>query len=917
MTASIPSSLEETISAGTPAPPSQSFIELAAGDLIGRYVVLDRIGAGGMGVVYAAYDPELDRKIALKLLRSWAVPGRRAQSRMQREAQALAKLAHPNVLMIYDVGTHGDRLWLALEHVEGETLAQWLARTPRSWREVVTVMAAAGRGLAAAHATGLVHRDVKPDNIMVGSDGRVRVMDFGLARASAHEDELEESSAGTSTSPEATEVGALVGTPAYMAPEQFHGAKASAASDQFSFCVAFYEALYGVRPFPGENVAEIAAAVLDGAVAPPPATARPVPRWLRELVVHGLARPATDRFRSMDALLDALARGQGRARRRWVLVSLAGMLAVAGGAVAAKLAIDRDAQRTCDAEGQTIAEVWPGRDEERRTAMQTAMLATDLPFAQTALEHTTPWLDRHAQAWAELRTSVCARAAIERTLAPEPAKRARACLDQRRDELESIVEVLVAADAVTVQQATAAAASLDPIEACGDFPMLERSGGLGEPGSRVAERELQRRLLLAAALRETGRRSEALARIDELVTQAESLGSRSLLAEALRQQAKAAAMLGDIVKAERAAERAFSIALGEGHDLLALEAVINLVLIVGYHGARPTDGLRWAEIARALIHRTGVQATRLEGFYLHDLAIVQATAGDAEALATMERALELIERELGSEHPGTAGVIEDLGAMLFMRGELRRSLGFHERALAIKEAVLGPTHPALVHTLSNLGATYGELGEPDRAIAYLERALAVAEGGFGHNHIEVATALENLGVALRRRGDGEAGLPKLQRALQIREASLPADHPYVLRSLTVLGGLEIELERWTDALPHCERALALHERSPQPSSDQTITLLSTVGEALVGLHRANEAIPLLERALTVDEAADADILAAPRFMLARALVETGGDRARALELARTAAEAFNGQGPDGSELAALVSRWITEHYPDP
>src|SRR5690349_17448959 len=196
------------------------------GDTVGRFVVLQRLGEGGMGVVYTAYDPELDRKVAIKLLKS----AEEGHARLLREAQAMARLQHPNVIAVHDVGTlPGNRVFVAMELVAGATLRGWLKAAPRAWREVIAIMRQAGVGLAAAHDAGLVHRDFKPDNVLVGDDGRVRVMDFGLARLGAADPELSSGSHDTGPlSTPLTMAGTVVGTPAYMAPELFKGTSAEA-----------------------------------------------------------------------------------------------------------------------------------------------------------------------------------------------------------------------------------------------------------------------------------------------------------------------------------------------------------------------------------------------------------------------------------------------------------------------------------------------------------------------------------------------------------------------------------------------------------------------------------------------------------------------------------------------------------------
>ncbi|MBL4684598.1 MAG: serine/threonine protein kinase [Nannocystaceae bacterium] len=313
--------LNETLTASGPGPGGSRSGDpnAPAGGRLGRYIVLSKLGAGAMGIVFAAHDPELDRKVAIKLLKLGEWDGNDARLRLQREAQALARLAHANVVAVYDVGVHENQLFLAMEFVSGQTLGAWMrsAPQPRPWRDVVHVFVQAGRGLAAAHGAGLIHRDFKPDNGMISDDGHVRVMDFGLARASASPESkapAEKTNPETEPSPpetralasELTQSGAMLGTPAYMSAEQLNRQPADARSDQFSFCVAVYEALYGERPFDSRNLVELIFAVNQGEVRDAPQGSS-VPAWLRKVVVRGLARSPEDRHVSMQALLDALA----------------------------------------------------------------------------------------------------------------------------------------------------------------------------------------------------------------------------------------------------------------------------------------------------------------------------------------------------------------------------------------------------------------------------------------------------------------------------------------------------------------------------------------------------------------------------------------------------------------------------------
>ena len=277
---------------------------------LGRFEVRGKLGEGGMGVVYRAYDRTLEREVALKLVN--ARGGADARARLVREAQAMARVAHPHVVPIYDVGTDDEHVFIAMELVRGTTLTAWLRAAPRPWRDTLRLLVEAGRGLAAAHRAGLLHRDVKPDNILVGEDGRARIVDFGLARAArADEVALAELAAAPDDGPaaggvalELTRAGAVVGTPGFMSPEQLDGLVTPLA-DQWSFAATAYHALFGRLPWTGADLAALREAVTTTAPAPPPPT--DVPPAVTAAIVRGLRRFPDERFASMAALLDELA----------------------------------------------------------------------------------------------------------------------------------------------------------------------------------------------------------------------------------------------------------------------------------------------------------------------------------------------------------------------------------------------------------------------------------------------------------------------------------------------------------------------------------------------------------------------------------------------------------------------------------
>lgn len=303
---------------------------------VGRYLIVDQLGAGGLGIVYAAYDPKLDRRVALKLLHPERAPLPDTFPRMEREAQAMARLTHPNVVAVHDTGTHAGGVFIAMECIDGQPLHQWAAQVRPNWRSIRDVLCQAGRGLAAAHAVELVHRDFKPSNVLVTSSGEAKVLDFGLARPVS-----ETTTVPLPTGPRPdhdagslTKTGTVMGTPAFMSPEQFAG-QADARSDQWSFCVSAWQCLYGQRPFSIRDPRELFARIRKDDPPQPPNTT--LPSWLVRALQRGLKPEAQRRFESMDALLWAMERDRrSRRRQRTALVAavLGSALAGAGATTA-------------------------------------------------------------------------------------------------------------------------------------------------------------------------------------------------------------------------------------------------------------------------------------------------------------------------------------------------------------------------------------------------------------------------------------------------------------------------------------------------------------------------------------------------------------------------------------------------------
>ncbi|HYI01079.1 serine/threonine-protein kinase, partial [Hyalangium sp.] len=423
--------------------------ELAPGrTLAGRYTVLDFLGQGGMGLVLAAYDPRLDRRVALKLLRPRkrdSSSGGQERARLSREAQSLARLSHPHVVAVYDSGALEDgSLFIAMEYVEGQTLRQWRAGSPRTWRQVLRTYLEAGRGLAAAHAAGLIHRDFKPDNVLVGKDGRARVMDFGLARVrpAAPEPAPPHPAPGTPATPEElTVTGSLMGTPRYMAPELLlRGQPADVHTDVFSFCAALYEALYGQLPFPGKTVEELARTHADGKAPMPPASSE-VPAWVARTVLTGLRADPSQRPASMEELLAALEDDpevKRRARRR--TLGLASVV-VSLGVLAGWGWVGQQAQAPeCGHLERRLAGIW---DAPTKAKVKQALLDTGVSYAPDTWQRVATLLDGYASTWVKMRTELCE--ATGQTRAAQPRNLAvlqESCLERRRSRLRALTELL-------------------------------------------------------------------------------------------------------------------------------------------------------------------------------------------------------------------------------------------------------------------------------------------------------------------------------------------------------------------------------------------------------------------------------------------------------------------------------------------
>jgi tRNA A-37 threonylcarbamoyl transferase component Bud32 len=618
-----------------------------------RYVLLDRAGSGGQGAVYTAYDRKLDRKIAIKVLHRESAG---AQARLLREAQALARLRHPNVVVVFDSGTMEDGVFLAMELVEGKSLRGWLAERPRGWREVVATFVAAGRGLAAAHAEGLVHRDFKPENVLVGADGTVRVADFGLARLSGDSSADGDAPADTSLlHVDMTGAGGMVGTPRYMAPEQFARARVDARTDQFAFCVALFEALYGQAPFAGATPAELHTTVVAGKLVEPPR--RGVPARIGAAVRRGLAAAPADRWPDLASLLAELARDRRAAWQRAVTFGAVGIAAVTLGLAAFR---GRAPEKCAGFEGE-LAGVW---GEARRGALQAA-----LGDQRDSFERIARGLDGYAAGWVAMRTDACAATASRHVQSEALLDLRMRCLDRRRDALATFVDALAAGGARVAGDAVLAVRDLPPLGDCADAEALARAVPLpADEASRRAIAALYAQVDRVRALRLTGQYVEVERQLPALVDETRRLPYPPVQLEALQLLAWSQRNGESGVAAEATLAEALVAAARARDDDATAMLLTHLIDTIGSIESRPVEALLLRPVAEAAVVRAGDQPrarARLMaaiGNTLYEQGrFTESERILASAIALVEAQPERDEGELGSLENSRGHALERAG----------------------------------------------------------------------------------------------------------------------------------------------------------------------------------------------------------------------------------------------------------------
>jgi len=876
--------------------PPRARPQLAPGTRLDRYHILEIVGRGGMGVVYAAYDPDLDRKVALKILHERDEPGDdRAQRRLLREAQAMARLSHPNVITVHEARAVDGRVFVSMEFVDGGTLGQWLVtRTPELPR-VLAMFRDVGRGLAAAHAAGLVHRDVKPDNVLIGADERPRVTDFGLARPAEDEGDA---GAGHPRPGEPTDAtgrplaseprlldatltraGALVGTPAYMAPEQLRREPATAASDQFGFCVALWEALYGTRPFTGRSLFELATRVVSGTMTEPERDPG-VPRWLRQVLLRGLAVRPEDRWPSMHALVERLELHPRRRRRGLLVAAVAATVLVTLSSLASRgLSASAD---PCEQGDRIVDELWTAgaRDEVQRALARGATAYAE-DTATLAVER----LDHYTAQWAASHRDACED--YHRGGQSDEALDLRgACLDERLRELRALVSVLAQADPEVRRHAVEAVDDLPPLGLCEDVPALRARVPMPEdPGVRARVEELEDGRVRVQAQLRAGRYEEGLLRAGELVEAARVVGYAPLLARTLHDRSIMYQRQARSVDAAADLREAWSLALMAGDDALAADCSVALVFVLA-HGVRRFDEAELrTEEARAMIGRVRRHDPRRAEAL--DASLDEACGQIelqhhryADAAALYERALAVVERQVGSDGLRVAQTLNALATTRLAQGQWDQALALFQRVLTIRTKHLGPSHPETAQTHNNLGLTLKNMGRLDEAAEQLELALTLAIASLGPTHPSRRMAEMNLAEVYHLQGRHREAADLYTLAFGSEGVS-EIENEYVLRRVTHYGFSLAQSGRLAQARTVLELA---HARAGELSSPHAVRVLEAeLAHVELERGRPERALELLERLASVP-AGEPDPLAMD-VLLTRARALAAGGRlpqARAL-----------------------------------
>lgn len=799
------------------------------GSLIdGRYHVVRLLGAGGMAVVLLAWDLELDRAVALKLYDHDVHDA--ARSRTLREARAMAALAHPNVATIYGVGVHDARLYIAMEFVDGGTLGAWLRREHRTHAEVIGVFVACARGLAAAHAAGIVHGDIKPSNLLIDGGGRPRVADFGLARLSR-----------TGDAPGCVERHAsFFGTPRYAAPEQHTHGEIDGRADQFGLCVALYEALYHEHPFVGDGGEALTLSIRTGRRRVR-RQGLGVPRSLARALDRGLAHAPADRFAKMDELADALQAAPWR-RRLWI-----GALAVAvGGSIAAGW---RASPGCTTAAG--IDRVW---NTDRQHAIADAFAASGSPFHREALSTMATALDEWSARWRDARADAC----MARSDGPElvGVEHRVGCLDRQLVELDAVIAALGHADRETVTRAR------DILEHLPDPRRCESQSELAAHDEAVDTQpaqeldEARERLARSRTALDLGRYAEATELAHGVAVGAIAQARAELRAEALLLLGLARRDAADLETAALALTDAHYEATAAGDDRVAARAATELLCVLARVRGGSASAERWLRAAEAALLRSGttVEDELRLGLCRGDLRLAEARHDDAE---DAYRAALVFSPMTQASFGLAAQLHAGIGNALIERGQLSESLAAYDRARSIIHEANRESQPDGIAIASARAEILTRMGRPGEGLAAQLACLEAAILALGSESAALPAIYDRIALSLLGSNAPALALAYARRGLEVAHAR-PSAATVVPSLLSRLSDANEQLGRGEAALRVAGEAVAAAEAAFGLDHAVTGKMVANYGVALLGTNRDNEAAVALARGLEIFRGAYGD-----------------------------------------------------------
>jgi serine/threonine protein kinase/tetratricopeptide (TPR) repeat protein len=929
---------------------------IAPSTMLGRYVVLSELARGGMSVVYVAYDPELDRRVALKVVRKSNL-SETHRARLHREAQALARLSHPSVVTVFDVGDLEEDTFVAMELVEGVTLREWMRAEKRPWRDVVRVIVQVGRGLAAAHAAGIVHRDVKPDNIIIGAAGTAKLVDFGIARdlgdksgesaeldqadvlaaadAAASRDSIPprdsmresmddlhlaaNSSGGMAARPleQITQLGFVVGTPAYMPPEQRSDKpETDERSDQFSLCATLYEALYDKKPFASSKKLQrseaLTAADRPGrdsrTLAAPPPKNTTVPAWLQRVVFRGLAVDPDERYPSVDALLEDLDRDPARTLRRASMTAavMFGVAAIATVVTVRLMPSPHEIGPQCGTGEDQVSAVW---NAKRRADLIQIGSTRGGPVAAAALGLFEARVDDFAASWQNQFHEACEATRVHATQSADALDLRMQCLERHLGDVGALLDVLSDANADALRKAGEVAESLPKLAECSDLTALKQV--VRRPTDPAAAATLSRidgDLARVQALYTVGDVTKTLALVDRVIADARAANYAPSLARALYYRGRAIADRDGGAEAEAMFDQTFASSLAAGEDAMAADAAARIAQEALW-AARLPDFERWSRISRSLAERT--HATNVTRF------IDQLGCMSNHYYGKVRTRLKCL-RDLAARKDGTPNewLVTSLGIAASEAGEPAEAIKWLEQGVQLAKQENGADHPRTLEMRAYLCRGLTELGDYDRAIAECTDALARLQKIAPDDKLLVARLQVYLADADVQSNHIDAARPLLASAADAGDDEIKlAARAQISELAGERGDTAAAVAEHRTALKETEEAFAPYN----PRHPNIIAERQELGAALLANGKAAEAVDVLAKADSDADLAEMSPIAVAqvRFLRAQALSKRArtGDRELARTLAASALDLYKQYAPDTQRFRderTAIETWLAK-----